>query len=151
MSGLSCVSRTFTSENSAATKNPLSRTSTTTPRTCSVMEMRAFQSMLQAHLPEDELQHVLQAEDADLAAVAAQHNRQPLAAPLQAPQSDFEPQVFIQEKRGLHEFAHRFVRVQGWLVEQRVQGEQPNHALLAIAGFPHREAGELPFPAQRQR
>src|ERR1019366_830221 len=91
--------------------------------------------VLETYLPEDELEHVLQAENADLAAVAAQHNRQPLAAPLQAPQGVFEPQILIEEERGLDVFTHRLVCVQGRLVQQRVQSEQTNNPLLALARF----------------
>src|SRR5213594_649796 len=91
MRGESCVSRIFTSANSAATKKPLSSTSATTARSLSRMEITV--SMLQAHLSEHDFQDILQADNADLALVPAQHNRQALAASLHPGQGFLEPHL----------------------------------------------------------
>src|SRR5437879_2333428 len=96
ISGLNCVSRTFTRANSAATKNPFSSTSATTASNRSRIDRTACQSILQAHLSKDDLQHVLKAQNADLAAVSAQYDRQPLTATLHSAQGDFQAQAFLQ-------------------------------------------------------
>src|ERR1039458_5246702 len=149
----SCVARSFTSANSAATKNPLNAISPSTSRIFRPMaRMSPVLCMaLETHLPKDNLQHILQAQDAELAPFAAQHDRQPLPAPLQPSQRHLQPQVFVQEQGGLDVIAHRFGHVQSRLVEQRVQRQQTEDPLAPVAAFPHRQAGKSPLPAQCQR
>src|SRR5512139_3883871 len=79
--GTNWVSRTLTRANSAATKKALSSTSTATASNRKAIDMN-WSPILQAHLAEDGLENVLQTHDPRLAAVAAQHDRQAMPAPL---------------------------------------------------------------------
>ena len=70
ISASNCVSRNLTKANSAATKNPLTRTIASTPSKRSALAARALLSMvLQCHLPENHFENVLQTDDSRLAMV----------------------------------------------------------------------------------
>src|SRR5215813_4992724 len=99
--GLSCVSRTFTSANSEATKNPFTNTSSSKARTRNVIERKLAESILQAHLAKNDPQNVLKAEDANLPTIAREHDGQALSTALHAAQGDFQPKIFLQIKRRL--------------------------------------------------
>src|ERR1700742_2244221 len=76
------VSRTRTSANSAATKNPLSTTSARTATIFNPLSVIASQFISEAHLPKNELQDVGQGDDPHFASIAAEHDRQSLATAL---------------------------------------------------------------------
>src|SRR5882724_11402645 len=107
----SCVSRIRTKANSAATKNPLINTSPRTSRSFQVI-WRTFVIRSQAHIAENNFQHVLQANDADFAPIASQNNHQPLAAALHATERHFEPEIFFKVERRTHRVGNRAIEVQ---------------------------------------
>src|SRR5438477_4608245 len=129
-SGWSCVSRMRTKANSAATKNPFNRTSPSTsrilrtrsriivsPEQCPVRVEdvkpacpRASNHIKsQAHFSKNYLQHILQPDHSDGLPVPAQHDPQSLAAALHPAQGNFQPQIFLQIKRGFHVIQDRSI------------------------------------------
>src|SRR5450759_3765798 len=89
MSSSSCVSRMRTKASSAATKKALNKTNATTASIFQPSSMSAFQFILQTHLAENRLEHVLQRDDADFTPFTVQHDREALPAPLHPAQRHF--------------------------------------------------------------
>src|ERR1041385_420189 len=108
----SCVSRTRTRANSAATKNPLMSTSPTTSRIFHVMSKISV-ILSQAHIAKNDFQYVLQVEDANFTAVTTQNNDQTLTAALHAAQGDFEAEILFEKEGG-------FDVVCGWAIEIQI-------------------------------
>src|SRR3989442_688916 len=82
------------------TKKPFNNTRATTARTFKRIEPdSAFIS--QAHLAKDDSQNVLQAHNAQLRAVAGQHDGQALASALHLAQGDLQPHLVVKIKRRL--------------------------------------------------
>src|SRR6266545_3691984 len=101
-SASSWVSRILTSANSAATKKPFNATRTATARILKRMTLNS-PSISQLHFPENGLQDVLQAHDAQLRPIPRQDNGQPLAGSLHLPKGHFEPQIVVEVECGLQE------------------------------------------------
>src|ERR1043166_3824743 len=83
-SGSSCVPRTRTKANSAATKNPFN---STRPRTTRILTTTFT---LQTHFSENHIQHILQTEYANFPFFASQNDAEPLAALLHPAQGDLQ-------------------------------------------------------------
>src|ERR1022692_3020562 len=137
------VSRMRTSASSAATKKAFISTSTTTASSFRPSWMNCVQFISQSsssscssssskklcfedqsedekekcssqfHLAEHEFQDVFQGHDAGLAAVARQHDGQPLARALHPAQCDLQPHVFLHEQCWRHVHGRGMLQVKG--------------------------------------
>src|ERR1017187_907608 len=132
-SGSSCVSRMRTSASSAATKKPLSRTSTMTARIFSPSSMSALTFMSQTYLAKNNLENILQRHQSNFTPVAAQHDGEPLAAALHSAQRNFKPQILVQIQRRAHVIRQRLFQVQIRLEQQNIHDDKARDAAATVA------------------
>src|SRR5450759_3612978 len=134
-SGSSCVSRMRTSASSAATKKPLSRTSTITARIFSPSSMSALEFMSQTHFAKNHLENILQRHQSNFTLVATQHDGEPLAAALHPTQRNFKPQILVQIQRRPHVIRQRFFQIQIRLEQQNIHDDTARDAEAFVARF----------------
>src|SRR5256884_7895339 len=95
----------------------------------------------QAHLPENELQHVVQTDDPQLPLVATEHDGQAISTPLHPPQSFLQTHLRGQIQSRLDVVAGGFARVKVALIKQRLQAEHADNPPPATFLPPDGEAG----------
>src|SRR5712691_1976426 len=145
----SWVWRIFTRANSAATKNPFSSTNAATPS--SLSKIRGSSSMLQTHFAEDDLEDVLQTDEAQFHAARSHHNPHALPRSLHLAQGHFQAQLVVEVEGGLQKLRGGLVLVQAKLKQQRPYVHQPGDAAAPLACFPDRQPAETSLPAQREQ
>src|SRR5439155_10614002 len=150
ISGANWVSRTLTSANSAATKKPLSNTSAATASSLRRREVTVSPGMLQTHLSENEFENVLQADDPDLALVAAEDDAKTLTAALHPSQCLLPAHLFAQIQRRLHVIAGGSFHIQIAPIQERFQTHHPHDAAAIAFLLPDGQARQVAFAAQAQ-
>src|SRR3989441_6537744 len=99
-----------------------------------------MQTSSEADLAENDLEDILQTDHSDFPLFASHNNSEALAAALHAAQGDFQSHVFLQVKSGLHIIRDGPIGVQIGPKQERVQADQADDSLLAVARFPDRQA-----------
>src|SRR5436190_16687658 len=105
----------------------------------------------EAHLAENNLKDIPQADHANFVLVTAQDDAQALAAALHAAQGHLEPQILLEKKRGLHVLHHGMLRVEVGPKQESVQADQADDPLLFITRFLDRQARDFPLGTKRPR
>src|SRR5277367_2501385 len=131
-----CVSRIRTRASSAATKNPLIRTSDSTASSRRRSPSSSFISGSKPHLAKNHLENILKTQDPGLTLMASQYDGQSLAAPLHALQGFLQAHFFVQKKSGCQVISDCFVKIQVRPVENRAEAQNPGNPSAPSLGAP---------------
>ena len=108
-------------------------------------------SSSQTHLAKNELENVLQADDAHFALIATEDNGESLAASLHSSHGLFQSRLVAQVEGRFQVMPGALARVEVVLIEQGLQTQHAHDTTAVTLASPDRQAGAVVLAAELER